>query len=471
MVDKKHASFGGRLLFVGFGSVGQGTLPLILRHIDMPRERITILTADDRGRKEAEHYGVKFVVNPIKPENVQQILGPLLGRGDFLLNLSVDVSSTVLIEYCLQHGVFYVDTCIEPWHGMYTDGSLPLATRSNYRLREEALALGRKHPNAATVVLTHGANPGLISHWVKQGMLNVARDISGDIDVPKTRDEWARLAMQLGVKVIHCAERDTQAAEPRKQRDEFANTWSVDGFVSEGRQPAELGWGTHEKHFPHDGERHGFGCEAAIYLQRPGMSVRVRSWTPDEGPYHGFLITHGEAISIADYLTVRENGRPVYRPTCHYAYHPCDDAVLSNHEMGGRNWITQPKHRILMEEIFEGVDELGALLMGHGKGAYWYGSRLSIEQARDLAPFNNATSLQVVVGVLGAMVWALENPERGMVEPDDVDYRRVLDIADPYLGDIVGKYTDWTPLKDRGWLYKEDVDESDPWQFKNFRVV
>jgi len=201
------------------------------------------------------------------------------------------------------------------------------------------------------------------------------------------------------------------------------------------------------------------------------MSVKVRSWTPDEGPYHGFLITHGESISIADYFTVHENGRAIYRPTCHYAYHPCDDAVLSQHELAGKNWVEQPKHRIFMDEIFDGVDELGALLMGHSKNAYWFGSRLSIQQARALAPFNNATSLQVVAGVLGAMVWVLENPEAGIVEPDELDYRRVLDIADPYLGDIVGKYTDWTPLEGRGWLFEEDVDQTDPWQFKNFRVA
>lgn len=471
MDEKKHAKFQGRLVFVGFGSIGQGTLPLILRHINMARERISIITADDRGRKEAEQYGIKFTVNPLKRDNYQKILEPMLGRGDFLLNLSVDVSSAVLIEYCLQRDVFYLDTCIEPWHGMYTDGSLPPSKRSNYGLREEVLALKKKYPRSSTVVPTHGANPGLISHWVKQGMVNIARDVWGDVAIPKTREEWGRLAMKLGVKVIHCAERDTQIAEPRKQRNEFANTWSVDGFVSEGRQPSELGWGTHEKHFPPDGKRHDFGCDAAIYLTRPGMSVKVRSWTPDEGPYHGFLITHGEAISIADYFTLRENGNAIYRPTCHYAYHPCDDAVLSNHEMGGKNWIAQPKYRIFMDEIFEGVDELGALLMGHPKGAYWYGSQLSIQQARKLAPFNNATSLQVVAGVLGAMVWILENPEAGLVDPDDLDYRRVLDIADPYLGDIIGEYTDWTPLKDRGWLFKEDVDESDPWQFKNFRVV
>ena len=433
MDEKKHVKYQGRLVFVGFGSIGQGTLPLILRHIDMPRERISILTGDERGRQEAEHYGIQFIVNPLQRDNYRQLLDPMLGRGDFLLNLSVYVSSAVFIEYCLQRGVLYLDTCIEPWHGMYTDGSLSLAKRSNYGLREEALELRKKFPKAATAVITHGANPGLISHWVKQGMVNIARDAWGDVTIPKSREAWGRLAMKLGIKVIHCAERDTQVAHPRKRRNEFANTWSVDGFVSEGRQPSELGWGTHEKHFPPDGRRHDFGCDAAIYLTRPGMSV--------------------------------------YRPTCHYAYHPCDDAVLSNHEMGGKNWVAQPDFRIFMDEIFEGVDELGALLMGHAKGAYWFGSRLSIEQARRLATFNNATSLQVVAGVLGAMIWALENPGRGVVEPDDLDYQRVLDIADPYLGDIVGKYSDWTPLKDRGWLFEEDVDKSDPWQFKNFRVV
>ena len=471
MDEKKHVKFDGRLLFVGFGSIGQGTLPLILRHIDMPRDSITILTADDRGRKEAQEYGIKFIVEPLKRDNYQKVLEPLLGKGDFLLNLSVDVSSAVLIEYCVQRGVYYLDTCIEPWHGMYTDGSLPLSHRSNYALREEVLELRRKYPKGATIVPTHGANPGLISHWVKQGMVNVARDVLGDVQIPKTQEGWALLSQKLGIRAIHCAERDTQVAEPRKRQNEFANTWSVDGFVSEGRQPSELGWGTHEKHFPRDGHRHDFGCDAAIYLDRPGMSVRVRSWTPDEGPFHGFLITHGEAISIADYFTLHNNGSAVYRPTCHYAYHPCDDAVLSNHEMGGKNWIAQPHYRIFMDEIFDGVDELGALLLGHPKNAYWFGSRLSIQQARKLAPHNNATSLQVVAGVLGGMVWILENPERGILDPDELDYRRVLDVADPYLGDIVGAYSDWTPLKDRGWLFQEDVDASDPWQFKNIRVT
>ena len=145
--------------------------------------------------------------------------------------------------------------------------------------------------------------------------------------------------------------------------------------------------------------------------------MRVRSWTPLEGQYHGFLITHGEAISISDYFTVRRHDKVVYRPTCHYAYHPCDDTVLSVHELAGRGWVGQEQRRILMDEIYEGVDELGALLMGHKRGAYWYGSRISVEEARKLAPFNNATSIQVAAGVMGGVVWAMENPHAGISIP------------------------------------------------------
>jgi homospermidine synthase len=464
-----HVAFDGRLVMLGFGSIGQGVLPLILRHIDIPRERISIVSGDPRGQEVAAENDVSFTVTPLTRDNFRDVLTPLLQAGDFLLNLSVDVASVALIGFCQQQGVLYLDTCIEPWAGGYTDPSLTPSQRSNYALRESALALaGRVGP---TAVLTHGANPGLVSHFVKQALLNLAHDTDVRATVPTTRQGWAALSQSLGVKVIHIAERDTQTAAFAKQPGEFVNTWSIDGFAGEGCQPAELGWGTHEKTLPADARHHDFGSGAAIYLMRPGASTRVRSWTPMAGPLHGFLITHNESISIADYYSVAEGGTLRYRPTVHYAYHPCDDAVLSVHELAGRNWQLQPRQRLMMDEIRNGVDELGVLLMGHLRGAYWYGSRLSIEQARALAPHNNATSLQVTAAVLGGLVWAMENPRAGVVEADHLDHARVLQVAGPYLGDMVGAYSDWTPLLDRERLFPEEVDASCPWQFGNFRVT
>ena len=466
-----HVKFAGKIVLVGFGSIGQGILPLILRHIGTSADRITIVTAEDAGKAEAEHFGVKFVKSALTRDNYRETLLPLLGAGDFLLNLSVDVSSTALILLARERGALYLDTCIEPWAGGYVDPKLAVESRSNYNMRLDALALRDAARNAPTAVLTHGANPGLVSHLVKQALLNIAKDTGVDAGRPAGREQWAKLAHTLGIKVMHIAERDTQVSNVPKKMDEFVNTWSVDGFVSEGAQPAELGWGTHEKHFPADGGRHKLGSGCAIYLNRPGASTRVRTWTPKAGYFHGFLITHSEAISLADYYTVREGERVVYRPTTHYAYHPSDNAVLSVHEFAGRNWQLQKHKRIMLNEITAGIDELGVLLAGHKKNAYWYGSQLSIDEARKLAPYNSATSLQVTAAALSGMIWAMENPERGLVEPDEMDFERPLSICKPYLGTVTGAYTDWTPLYQRGELFAEDLDKTDPWQFKNVRVV
>ncbi len=359
MPDIKHTAFSGRLVIVGFGSIGQGVLPLLLRHIDLRPDQIVIITAELRGHEVAEEYGVRFVETALTRDNYRAVLDSWLGAGDFLLNVSVDVSSVALIELCRDKGALYLDTCIEPWPGGYTDPNLPPSARSNYALRESALALRSDGATPAAIPARPRSSrtapiPGLVSHFVKQALLDVARDADADAaatEAPTDRAGWARLAERLGVKAIHIAERDTQVSAIPKEPGEFVNTWSIDGFFSEGSQPAELGWGTHERHFPIDGMRHDFGGQAAIYLLRPGAGTRVRSWTPLEGPYLGFLITHGESISIADYLSVHDGNTVRYRPTCHYAYHPCDDAVLSLHELAGKNWRLQTSKRLMMDEI------------------------------------------------------------------------------------------------------------------------
>jgi homospermidine synthase len=400
------------------------------------------------------------------------------------------------MELARELGVFYIDTVVEPWPGFYFDSKLGPAARSNYALRETVLEARRRNPGGITAVSCCGANPGMVSWFVKQALLDIARDFGvndpgvNDLGVkdlgvkdlgvkdlgvkasePKTREEWGRLAMTLGVKGIHIAERDTQRARNPKPMNVFVNTWSVEGFLSEGMQPAELGWGTHEKWMPDNGRQHTSGCGAAIYLLQPGANTRVRSWTPTPQAQYGFLVTHNESISIADYFTVREGDRVVYRPTCHYAYHPCNDAVLSLQELFGRAGVIQEGQHILDEhEIVDGIDELGVLLYGHAKNAYWYGSQLSIEETRRLAPYQNATGLQVTSAVLAGMVWTLENPDRGIIEADEMDFRRCLEIQRPYLGPVIGTYTDWTPLTGRPGLFPEDIDMEDAWQFRNVLV-
>ena len=470
--QKNDVSLSGRLVMVGFGSVGQGVLPLILRHIAVDPRRITIVTADDAGRDVARACSVTdFRVERVTQANYRDVLVPLLQAGDFLLNLAVDVSSVALIALCAERGALYLDSCIEPWAGHYTDARRAPAERTNYWLREQARAIAWR-PGAArpTAVLTHGVNPGLVSHFAKQALRDVARRVGERDPGPISRDGWARLAMRLGIKAIHVAEYDFQVSREPKGVGEFVNTWSVEALVAEGSQPAELGWGTHERHFPPGARTHAAGARAAIYLEQAGVDTRVRSWTPLGGSYQGYLITHGESVSLAEYLTVEDGGRAVYRPTVHYAYRPCNDAMLSIDEFRGRGLDLQPRRRVLRDEIVQGVDELGVLLCGNRHGVYWYGSRLDIAEARRLAPYNNATTLQTAVGVLAGMVWAIENPVRGVVDPEEMDFERVLEVARPYLGEVVGAWGDWTPLQGRDRLFAETLDRDDPWQFGNILV-
>jgi len=463
----KPATMDGRIVFLGFGSIGQALFPLLLRHLEIDPSQVTIAKPSSTGTEHAVARGARFRCARLDQGNYQDLLQTLLSPGDFLINLSVNVSSVAVLAWCQSHDVLYVDASSEPWPGG-DDRSRPAAERTNYAQREAVLALRKQGQGSLpTSLVTLGANPGLVSFFVKQALMDLA---GPSTRAPTAREEWAQLAQQLGIRVIHVAERDSQVVTRRREPDEFVNTWSVDAFVGEGLQPAELGWGSHEKHFPADGRRHEKGCKASIYLDRPGVATPVRSWVPLSGSYIGFLVTHAESISIADYLTVGSGDSPSYRPTVHYAYHPCDDAVLSLHEMQGRQWKHLEHQRIVRDDIVRGRDELGVLLMGHARGAYWYGSLLSIEQAKQLCPDNSATSLQVAAPIAAGVVWALRNPRKGILEPDELPYNEFLDMVRPYLGTMTGAYTSWTPLQDRERLFDERMDRTDPWQFINFRV-
>ncbi|MGX9988794.1 homospermidine synthase [Rhizobium sp. Z1P35] len=474
-----YAEITGPIVMIGFGSIGRGTLPLIERHFKFDKSRMVVIDPRDEpsDMEILKRHGVRHIQEYVTKDNYKELLKPLLTQGEgqgFCVNLSVDTSSLDIIKLCRKLDVPYIDTVVEPWLGFYFDKSMSNADRTNYALRETMRKEKAKNPGGATAVSTCGANPGMVSWLVKQALVNLANDTGFKFDEPDQHDRegWAKLMKKLGVKGVHIAERDTQRTKHPKPLNVFWNTWSVEGFISEGLQPAELGWGTHEQWMPKNAKKHKKGNKAAIYLEQPGANTRVRTWCPTPGPQYGFLVTHNESISIADFFTVRDkDGEVTFRPTCHYAYHPANDAVLSLHEMFGNGGTSQPVHHVLDEdELEDGIDELGVLLYGHEKNAYWYGSRLSLEETRRIAPYQNATGLQVTSAVLAGMVWALENPNAGIVEADEIDYKRCLEVQMPYLGPVEGHYTDWTPLDGRPGLFPEDIDTKDPWQFRNVLV-
>ena len=477
-----------RVLVLGCGSVAQCTVPLLLRALRVPAQRITVFDmVDNRARiADALAAGVRYELGQITPDNLHEVLSARVSAGDVLVDLAWNIDACEILQWCHDHGVLYLNTSVEQWDP-YDGGAAKHPLERTLYVRHMAIRrmTARWSEPGATAVVEHGANPGLVSHFTKQALTEIgaevlARGLAGDrrpaLESALAEGHYAHLAQALDVKVIHVAERDTQISNAPKEVDEFVNTWSVEGFYEEGVAPAEIGWGTHERRLPDGAFVHaGHGPGNQIALARPGMETWVRSYVPRGGPILGMVIRHGEAFTICDHLTVRDDrGLPLYRPTVHYAYCPTDAAIMSVHELRGRNWAMQPRQRIMNDEIVSGRDELGVLLMGHPLTAWWTGSQLTIDEARALVPNQNATTLQVAASIIGALTWMLEHPDRGVLVPDDLPHDEVLRVAAPFLGTCASQQVDWDPLRGRtdlyeGWVHPQ-VDPTDPWQFTNFLV-
>ncbi|MEY2399991.1 MAG: homospermidine synthase, partial [Ilumatobacteraceae bacterium] len=448
-----------RVLVLGCGSVAQCTVPLLIRDLAIDPQRITIVDMLDNRARVADSIaaGVTYQQDQVTPDNIDAFLASRVGDGDLLLDLAWNIDNPTILQWCRDHGVRYLNTSVEVWDPYDDLASTHPLDRTLYvrHMNIRRMIEDWGDNKGATAVVEHGANPGLVSHFTKQALTEIAGRMLHDgiaADVPALEQALADgsyelLAMLTGTKVIHISERDTQITDVPKQVDEFVNTWSVDGFYEEGIAPAELGWGTHEKRLPPNAHvHHGYGPRNQICIARPGMETWVRSWVP-AGEIRGMIVRHGEALTISDHLTVwGDDGNPVYRPTVHYAYCPADAAINSVLELRMRNWNMQSRQRILNDEITSGADELGVLLMGHPYRSWWTGSLLSIDEARAVLPHQSATTLQVAGSIVAAVSWMIEYPNEGVCVPDELPWRDVLEVATPYLGTMFSGPTDWDPL-------------------------
>jgi len=487
---------------LGCGSVGRCTLPLLLRHVDMPANRITVMDFEDVRSTIADplQSGVVFKRARLTQENYTSMLAELVGPGDIIVDLSWNCETLDLLTWCGARDVRYVNTSLEEWDPYGDIENKSPYDRSLYsrqmRVRQLKDRLNARATPSPTAIIDHGANPGIVSQFTKRALLEIATTMLEEglpaatgvnraafeqlIAAAETHADgsFARLSQATGTKVIHISERDTQLSSQPKGINEFVNTWSIEGFYEEGTAPAEMGWGTHERRLPKHAHVPIGGPGNQIFLAQPGMRTFVHSWVPQGGPIIGMVVRHAESFTISDHLTAWEEtieGRQaVYRPTVHYAYMPCDNAILSVYELTMRNFQLQPRLRIMTDEITDGIDEFGVLLMGHGLTTWWTGSQLDIHESRQLVPGQNATTLQVAAGVLSALVYMIGHPSEGILVPDDLPHKEILAIAAPYLGPCPSVRSSWTPLDSRSRLFTKfgapAVSDADLWQFASFVV-
>src|SRR5262249_41646857 len=169
------------------------------------------------------------------------------------------------------------------------------------------------------------------------------------------------------------------------------------------------------------------------------------------------------------------DGTPVYRPTVHYAYCPCDAAIASLHELKMRDYRMQERYRIMEDDIVSGRDEMGCLLMGHDFKAWWIGSLLDIEETRRLVPGQTVAARWWAGSVRGALLWTSRSPQEGVRLPDTLPHEEIMEVALPYLGPVPSQPVDWLPPTSRGLPAAQpggySIADAEPWQFGRFHVV
>ena len=195
------------------------------------------------------------------------LLGKYLSAGDLLIDLAWNIDCCEIVQWCHDHGVLYINTSVGAL-GSLRRGRQQAPHRTDPLLapHESAADDGRRgrarsHRRARA---RRQPRPDLPFHqagacWTSPSAALADRKFDGaaggEVAHHAEPQTFNHLAHELGVKVIHCSERDTQIARPAQEVNEFVNTWSVEGFREEGTTTAEMGWGTHEKELPAAGLR------------------------------------------------------------------------------------------------------------------------------------------------------------------------------------------------------------------------
>jgi len=109
--------FKKKVLIIGYGSVSRCTLPILLEHINVPKENITVIDLEDKAAELRKYApkGIKFFRQKVTPKNMDQVLSQHLENGGLLIDLAWNIDCCEIVKWCHQHEVLYVNTSVEVW--------------------------------------------------------------------------------------------------------------------------------------------------------------------------------------------------------------------------------------------------------------------------------------------------------------------------------------------------------------------
>lgn len=452
--------FNKRIVQLGFGAVGKSFFEKVTKEIKFDKEKYFIISKDKLEYSFFIELGGNlgnFIVADINRKNFKQIFSEYLDEGDLLIDFADGVGTRDFVEWCAFKNVMYLNTgetdWDDNWYNIFEENLKKNELRECLRQKTNV----NKHP----IVLQHGNNPGLVSHFVKAGLEYIVKtQFKKDetLNVLLKEYKFNEIARLLGLKEIHVNDIDNQKVNDEFNKNKLYSTWSADSFFFEMLSEATANIGTSE-HIEYEQEckkidlKNGFLEFKDIALDKMG-----KTYYPN-GKFVGFLVPHEETITIAKALEVKNETEIVYRPTVIFLYLPCTFAVgflkfaRVSHDLTNTNTenqiirgfkYPQATQIIYKEQISYGTEYVGVLLLGDKFNPVWVGNRIKsnfLYKDKKTSYWQTPTITPVAMSALAATCWMIKNKDKGGIYfPDDIkEYNEIIKFAEKYISKTIYK--------------------------------
>ena len=392
--------FKNRIVQFGFGAVGKSFFEKVSKEIKFDKNNYFIISRNKLEYTFFLELGGKlgnFIVVDINRKNFKQLFSKYLNEGDLLIDFADGVGTKDFVEWCAYNNVMYLNTGETDWDDNWYNIFEENLKKNELRNQLKQNINVNKYP----IVLQHGNNPGLVSHFVKAGIEYIVKKQfknNKKLNILLEQNKFNELAKELDLKEIHVNDNDNQEVKDEFDENKLYSTWSVDSFFFEMLSEATANIGTnenidYEKKCKKIDFKNGF-----LEFKDLAMDKVGKTYYP-KGKFEGFLVPHEETITIAKSLEVKNNEDVIYRPTVMFLYSPCNFAIKYLKHARVNDYLnpdaTKPKdienqiirgfkypervEILYKEQIKEGTEYVGVLLLGSRFEPIWVGNRIKKE--------------------------------------------------------------------------------------------